>query len=214
MKKIAWLFLGLLALPFAAAAADPYKEGVHYVEAPFPVLPETGTKVEVREFFWYGCPHCFHLEPHVDGWLKKLPANAAFIRTPTFDPVHAQAYYALEGLGLLDKLHLAIFKHMHETLRTQEERARFKDPKAVQDFIVSQGVDRKKLLDAWNSFSVRIKLTNAQRLAQDLNVRSVPTLVVDGKYITSPAQTGGEANALKVVDFLIAKAAKERGKKR
>lgn len=150
------------------------------------------------------------LEPALANWLKKLPANAQFVRTPGTAPrwvIHGQAYYAFEALGVLEKLHGPFFKAM------QDKPAAFNDEKAITDFAVSQGVDRKKFGEAFNSFGVRLKLEKAKQLNQDLNISSVPTFVVDGKYLTTAAMAGGEEQMLKLLDELIGKAAKERKKK-
>jgi thiol:disulfide interchange protein DsbA len=178
---------------------------------PFPTPVETGNKIEVREFFWYGCPHCYMLEPALTRWLKKLPANAQFVRTPgTASPrweLHAQAYYTFEALGVTAKLHEAFFKAV------QEQHDTLNDEKSITDFAVSHGVDRKRFSEAFNSFGVRLKFEKAKQINKDLNIDSVPTLVVDGKYLTGPAMTGGEDEFFKVLDQLISKAAKERKKR-
>lgn len=202
-----WL-MAMFLLPGLVNAG--FEEGRHYMVLPFPAAVETGDKIEVREFFWYGCPHCHVLEPALANWLKKLPANAQFVRTPGTAPrwvIHGQAYYAFEALGVLEKLHGPFFKAM------QDKPAAFNDEKAITDFAVSQGVDRKKFGEAFNSFGVRLKLEKAKQLNQDLNISSVPTFVVDGKYLTTAAMAGGEEQMLKLLDELIGKAAKERKKK-
>lgn len=187
-----------------------FEEGRHYMVLPFPAAVETGNKIEVREIFWYGCPHCYVLEPTLASWVKKMPANAQFVRTPGTAPrwmIHGQAYYTFEALGVLDKLHSAFFKTV------QEQPTAFNDEKAITGFAVSQGVDRKKFDEAFNSFGVRLRLEKAKQLNQDLNINSVPTIVVDGKYLTTTAMAGGEGAMLKLLDDLIGKAAKERKKK-
>ena len=198
----------LFLLPGLAHAG--FEEGRHYMVLPFPTAVETGNKIEVREIFWYGCPHCYVLEPTLKNWLKKLPANAQFVRTPGTAPrwmIHGQAYYAFEALGVLENLHEAFFKAM------QEQPGAFNDEKAVAAFATSHGVDRKKFDEAFNSFGVRLKLEKAKQINQDLNISSVPAIVVDGKYLTTAAMAGGEGQMLKLLDDLISKAAKERKKK-
>jgi thiol:disulfide interchange protein DsbA len=198
----------LFLIPGLAHAG--FEEGRHYMTLPFPAQVETGDKIEVREFFWYGCPHCYVLEPALNSWLKKMPANAQFVRTPGAAPrwvIHGQAYYAFEAMGVLEKLHGPFFKAM------QDKPGAFNDEKAVADFAASQGVDRKKFNEAFNSFGVRLKLEKAKQLNRDLNISSVPAIVVDGKYLTNAAMAGGEGPMLKLLDDLIGKAAKERKKK-
>lgn len=205
-------FLGgcLMALLLAGPAQAGFEEGRHYMVLPFSAPVETGDKIEVREFFWYGCPHCYVLEPALANWLKKMPANVKFVRTPGTAPrwmIHAQAYYAFEALGALEKLHGAFFKAM------QDKSAALNDEKAIADFVASQGVDRTKFSEALNSFGVRLKLEKAKQLNQDLNISSVPAMVVDGKYLTTAAMAGGEGAMLSLLDDLIGKAVKERRKK-
>ena len=209
MKR--WMGAGLimlLLLPGLAPAA--VVEGRHYMEVPFPATVETGKKIEVREFFWYGCPHCYVLEPALEKWLKQLPSNAQFVRTPgTASPawrIHAQAYYTFEALGEADKWHSAFFKAV------QEHHQEYNDASGIEKFAVAHGIDKQKFQDAFNSFGVRLKLEKDIQLNQDLNINSVPTIVVDGKYLTSPAMAEGEDNFFQVLDFLIKKAAQERKK--
>jgi thiol:disulfide interchange protein DsbA len=199
--------MALFLLPGLAQAG--FEEGKHYMVLPFPAAVETGDKIEVREFFWYGCPHCYVLEPVLAKWLKKIPANAQFVRSPGTAPrwmIHGQAYYTFEAMGALEKLHGGFFKAV------QEQPGAFNDEKTIAGFVTSHGVDRKKFDEAFNSFGVRLKLEKAKQLNQDLNISSVPAIVVDGKYMTTVAMAGGEGQMLKLLDDLIGKAAKERKK--
>jgi len=196
---------------FPVLTRAEFTEGRQYMQVPFPTAVETGNKIEVREIFWYGCPHCYVLEPGLTHWLKKLPANAQFVRTPaTAAPnwqIHAQTYYTFEALGAMEKLHGAFFKAV------QDQKSGLNEEKGIADFVASHGIDRKKFTEAFNSFGVRLKLEKAKQVNQDLNINSVPTLVVDGKYLTSAAMAGGEEAMFKLLDQLISKAAKERNKK-
>lgn len=210
MKRLVqtWLLI-FLFIPFLARAG--VEEGRNYQKLPFMVAVETGNKIEVREIFWYGCPHCYVLEPGITRWLKKMPKNAQFVRTPgTVSPnwlLHAQTYYTFEAMGALEKLHEVFFKGV------QEQRQQLNTEEGIAKFVAAHGVDAKKFSEAFNSFGVRMKLEKAKQLNQDLNINSVPTVVVDGKYLTSPAMAEGEENFFQVLDFLINKAAKERKKK-
>jgi protein dithiol oxidoreductase (disulfide-forming) len=201
-----WLFLWCVPLVGWAE----YSEGVEYIEVvPQPV--ETGAKVEVREFFWYGCPHCFHLEPVLNGWRKTLSPKAKFVRTPAIFrdnwEQHARAYYAFEALGVADKLGVAMFSAIHEKNRPLD------DEKSITAFAVEQGVEEQRFQDAYRSFGMANSLKHGVDLQKRYGITSVPTLVVDGKYITSPALTHGQEELTKVLDFLIDKAAKERKKR-
>ena len=206
MKRLLLALTLLLPLPLAAAPA--YVEGRHYLELALPQPTETGSKIEVREFFWYGCPHCWQLEPELEKWLKKIPANAQFVRTPGVSGrwlVHARAYYAFEMLGALNKTHVAFFRAMHEQNRPLDSED------ALVQFAAANGVDKAKFREAFNSFGVRVKLDKARQMNMEMGVNSVPTLAVDGRYITSPTMAGDGPQALKVVEFLIQKVARERG---
>lgn len=195
----------LLLLPFSGQAQ--YLEGVEYTRVkPQPV--ETGSKIEVREFFWYGCSHCFALEPSLEKWLKTLPKNAQFVRTPgLFNEqwaVHARAYYAFETLGITAKLHYPLFLAIHG------EKRPLNNVDSLAAFVAEKGGDRTAFLDAYNSFGMQANLNRALQAARAYNIDSVPTLIVDGKYMTNSNIAGGHDKVPKVLDFLIKKAAAER----
>lgn len=209
----------LLLLPLSGQAQ--FLEGVEYKRIdPHPV--ETGAKVEVREFFWYGCGHCYALEPHLEKWLKTLPKNVQFIRTPGTSPnwlAHAQAYYAFEALGAVDKLHKPFFDAVQAARQTAPPNTLpFSDENSIAEFVVRHGVDAGKFREAYRSFDVGRKLGRAKQLNGDYEMRfprsllpfSVPVLFVDGKYMTNATIAGGHDKIPQVLDFLIKKAAAER----
>lgn len=206
LKALRLLALGSLVLPLYAAAAT-FEEGRHYTELVFPQDVETGKQIEVREFFWYGCPHCYTLEPTLERWLGKKPKNVEFVRTPGTAPrwlLHAQAYYAAESLGAVPKLHSAMFNAIHAQKRQLDDEA------SLLKFVAEQGVDPAKFKEALNSFGVRLKVEKAKRLNEAYTVNSVPALVIDGKYLTTPAMAGGDEAVVKVVEFLVQKASAGR----
>ncbi len=210
MKRLLLALSLLLPLPLLAAPA--YVEGRHYFELALPQPTETGNKVEVREFFWYGCPHCWQLEPELEKWLKKMPANAGFVRTPGVGGrwlVHARAYYAFEMLGALSRVHTPFFRAMHEQKRPLDTEA------ALVQFAGENGLDKNKFREAFNSFAVRVKLDKARQINTEAGISSVPMMLVDGRYLTSPTMAGNNQELFKVVEFLIQKVARERksGKK-
>jgi len=201
----------LLFLLLPAVSPAGYQEGKHYYELAFNQPVETGDKIEVREFFWYGCPHCYDLEPVLTRWLKRLPPNARFTRTPGVAPqwlIHAQAYYALDSLGAAEKLHAVFFEAMNK------QRRRLNEETSLTQFVAEHGVDPKKFRQAFSSFGVHLKLERAKRLSQEFGIASVPSFVVDGKYLTSPTTAGGEDEVLRVMEYLIKKAAGERKQKK
>jgi thiol:disulfide interchange protein DsbA len=199
------LAFALLLFPFSAGA-ETFQAGRDYQELTFPALPETGSKVEVREFFWFGCPHCFALEPELNEWLKHLPRNAEFVRTPGMAPrwlTHAQVFYALEAMGIEPKLHSVIFDAVQHGEPLDDEDA-------AAAFLSHHGVDAEKFKDAFKSFGVHMKLEQARHLNETLGIDAVPTFVVDGKYKTGGEMARSNARLFQILDYLIGKAAQER----
>lgn len=198
--------LALISFLPLAVSAEPI-DGIEYRRI-MPNLVETGAKIEVREFFWYGCSHCYAFEPYLEQWLAKLPKNVQFVRMPAVFkdpwPIHARTYYAFEAMGILNKMHRPFFDAMHL------ERQPLNDPESIADFVKKKGVDREAFLNAYNSFSVETKTGRAKFAMQTYGIESVPTIVVDGKFLTSPQMAGGHDLVLSVVDYLVGKAAAER----
>ncbi|MDP2834024.1 MAG: thiol:disulfide interchange protein DsbA/DsbL [Pseudomonadota bacterium] len=198
MKRFAPLALILLLASAPAVALDWGKD---YVEVPTQPTSVKRGQVEVLEFFWYRCPHCFHLEPELNAWTKKLPKNVVFKRVPgvlneSWMPL-TRAYYALEATGLLEKLHDDVFHAIHV------EGIDLNPPGAFLDWAAKKGADRKKLADAYNSFAVDAKAMRAQQMTRALKLTGVPAFVVSGKYSTSAYLTGGNPQTFKVLDELI-----------
>lgn len=203
MKRIVtWLAaVFLMPLMMATAQASNFEEGVHYKRVS-PALPtSTGKKIEVAEYFWYGCPHCNQFEPFLNRWKKKLAADVEFVRIPaTFRPeweVHARAYYAAESMGVLDKTHSATFSALHD------QRRNLFSPDEISAFYGDLGIDRKQFDAATKSFSTSSKLNRAKDLVRRSGIEGVPAVVVNGKYRIDAQSAGGYANMLKVVDFLV-----------
>ena len=143
--------LALLGLLLPVANGAQFIEGQHYIEMPFSDSLKTGKKVEVREFFWYGCPHCYRLEPLLGEWLKTKPKAALFVRTPAFLPkweVHARLYYSLESLNKVDALHGKFFDSV------QNSKSKMSNKADIVSFITSNGVSKAEFLKAWDSFEI------------------------------------------------------------
>jgi len=161
----------------------------------------------VIEFFSYGCPHCAALEPFLDKWLEKLPPDVAFRRVPVMFQQRwvplAKIYYTLDALGDA-KLSPEVFKAIHQT------GTPLWDTKAFLDWAVSKGLDRKKVEDVFTSFAIDGKMKRAMQLAQEYQIQAVPTVVVDGKFMTSSDRVGTHANLPAAIDELVAKARSER----
>lgn len=200
--------LGLLlslTMVTAFAAAVP---GRDFAAVNPPQPTDSGTKIEVVEFFSYACPHCNHLEPALEAWARRLPANVVIHRIPvTFGrpdwvPL-AKLYLTLETLGEADRLNGKVFQAVHE------QHINLASPEACTNWAATQGLDGKKFADVYNSFGIASRLQRANLKAQAYAIDGVPALIVDGRYRTSPAMAGGNEQSLAVTDELIAAASKE-----
>lgn len=193
---------------FSLAANAELQPGKDYKLVSPPQSVETGKKIEVLEVFYYGCSHCFDLEPVIVPWIKRLPRDVAFRRMPaairdSWVPL-AKAFYAAEALNAVDKLHADMFNDIHvQDLNLGDEAVLF-------DWVAKHGVDRKRFSDAYASFAVQSKVQRAMQMTRAYGVTGVPSVVVDGKYLTSPAMVGSLEGLLPVLDQLIAKARRER----
>lgn len=194
------------------AAPEEAFEGRDFTRLNPPHAVATGKKIEVLEFFWYRCPHCFHLEPGLTKWLKTLPRDAQIRRAPAvFRPdwmPGAKIYYTLEQMGQLGRLHDKVFNAYNAA------NLDLNNPAVLGDWIAKQGVDRKKFEAIYNSFSTQSKAMQGAQLATEYAITGVPTLVVDGKFMTSVSMTGSEARLFEVLDQLIARARAERAGKK
>ncbi|MHB1051872.1 MAG: thiol:disulfide interchange protein DsbA/DsbL [Thiobacillus sp.] len=196
---------------FSAYAADAIFEGHDYVRVKNAQPVATGNKVEVLEFFWYRCPHCFQLEPAINTWLKTLPKDAQVRRVPAvfrddWAPA-AKTYYTLEQMGLLDRLHNKVFDAYHI------ENINLNDPAVLGGWVKKQGVDRKKFEAIYNAFSTQSKTLQGGKLAAAYAITGVPAFIIDGKYTTSMSMAQSESRLFEILDQLIVKARAERGRK-
>ena len=198
--------LGLVALPAAYAQAGAPVEGTHYVRLGTPVavtLP-AGKAVEVVEFFWYGCPHCFAFEPTLENWIKKLPADGSFRRVPagftaTYQ-MHQKVFYALEEIGQLDAVHGKLFNAIHV------QNKRLNSESEVTAFLTTVGVEEARFSAAMKSFGVNTKANRAKQLSEAYKIDGVPALGVQGRFYTSMPMAGSADKAVAVADFLIQRA--------
>jgi protein dithiol oxidoreductase (disulfide-forming) len=194
------------------AHAQP-KAGVEYHELSTPQPTDTAGKIEVLEFFWYGCPHCYNFEPILSGWVKKLPKDTQFRRVPAmFNDEYAQgarAFYALDAIGEEERVHKALFDAVHTG-----SRLRVADEAALTEWLGKQGVDTKKFAAAYRSFSVEGKLKRAAQLTQAYKFDGVPSMVVNGKYVVNTDKVTSFDQLLAITDFLIDQSRKTGGKER
>jgi thiol:disulfide interchange protein DsbA len=185
-------------------------EGTNYVKLSqaAPVSAPAG-KVEVVEFFWYGCPHCNHFEPYLAAWVAKLPPDVVFRRVPVaFREVpfaaHQQLYFAIEALGLVPTLHAKVFHAIHV------EQQKLDNPEAIGVWVSKNGVDPVKFLAMYNSFAVQTKTRQARTLVDAYKIDGVPTLGIAGQFYTSVSLNATPEKTLAVADVLIAKARKPK----
>ena len=211
IRKTVLAFAGLALVATAAGAgAQGLTEGTNYVRLKNTMPVESGKNIEVIEFFSFGCPHCGELEPMLQGWLKNKPADVTFRRVPVmFQPRWenlARVYYTLEALTeekLIPEVFLAV--HARNTPLWNE--------KDFLDWVATKGVDRKKAEELFNSFGINGKVSRAKQLAGAYQIQSVPTIIVDGKFVTgSDRIQGGHAAMPAAIDALVVKARAERPK--
>ncbi len=198
--------LGAAASLFAgpAAAQGSPAEGRQFKKIEPPVPPATPGKIEVIEFFSYACPHCNEFEPTLEAWVKKLPADVAFTRVPVpflmnFENL-MRTYYSLETLGQVDAMQRKIFAAIHV------EHNYLEKPADIAALMAKNGIDAAKFTSVFNSFSVANSVTRAKKLRGTYNIDSVPTIAVNGRWTTSPADANGLEQATAVADYLIQRA--------
>ncbi|NOQ36914.1 MAG: thioredoxin domain-containing protein [Methylococcaceae bacterium] len=204
LKNIFFVFLFSFS-----ALLHAEEKGYDTLSPPQPV--KNPAKVEVIEFFWYGCPHCYNLEPYLNKWLENKPANVEFIRQPAaFSKVwadHAKAYYVAETLGVVDKLHGDLFeviqKDPQKSLRTDEQ---------LLAFFTAKGVDKAKVEEAIGSFMVDTKVRQAKVTPARYGLTGVPALIVNGKYKITGRLAGSHENMITVLEKLIAEETKAANK--
>ncbi len=203
MKKLV-IFIFLLVNSALLQAAD-YSEGTHYKKLPAQQT-SSGEKVEVLEFFWYGCPHCYSFEPYLKTWEKTKPANVELVRVPAiFRPeweVQARAYYALSNMGKIDDVHGKIFTAINK------DKKRLDKKEHIVDFVEKNGVDRKIFLEEYDSFAVDSMVRKAKKKIKAYQIQGVPSIVINGKYLTSGSMAGSYDNMIKITNYLIAKESK------
>ena len=192
-----------LGLPGVAGAQGAPVEGRHYVRLSQPVgtHAEPG-RIEVIEFFWYGCPHCNAFEPQLEAWIKQLPADVAFHRVPVAfgaNPfvAHQRLYYALDALGLVPALHRKVFYAVHN------DRQRLDQPAEIGAFVASHGIDPAKFLEAYQSFGTAAKVRQANLLVDGYKIDGVPAIGIHGRYYTSGTLAGDNGRALAVTEVLV-----------
>jgi thiol:disulfide interchange protein DsbA len=207
-------FLPFLALACLAAVASAQevraRQNLEYrLIAPQPV--ETGERIEIIDFFWYGCPYCNELQPALDEWAKRKPADVTVRRIPvilrdTWAP-HARIYYTLELLGEAERLHAQVYRSYHV------EELHMSKPDVMEQWAVRNGIERRRWLDAYYSPEVDARIARAAQATKRYDVQGTPSLVVDGRYLTSSSMTATVRGILPVVDDLVHLARQRRSDK-
>ena len=199
----AWGVALMLALLSTTIVAEEFVEGTDYTIISPRIETNVGEdKIEVIEFFWYGCPHCYTVEPYIKGW--KMPEDVELVRIPaTFSErwiIHAKVYYVLESLDRLD-LHEVFFNAIHG----RQQRRDLVDTKKIAEFFASfnSGIAEEKFLKTYNSFVVNTKTQKADRLIRAYAIKSVPTFIVNGRYLTSPSMVGNSPRLINALDYLV-----------
>jgi thiol:disulfide interchange protein DsbA len=214
LPLLARVVLPLLALACLAGAAQAQevraRQNLEYrLISPQPVA--AGEGIEVIDFFWYGCPYCNELEPALNEWIKRKPADVTVRRIPvilrdTWAP-HARIYYTLELLGEAERLHAAVYRSYHL------EELHMSKPDVMEQWAVKHGIERRRWVDAYSSPEVDARIARAAQATKRYEVQGTPSVVVDGRYLTSSSMTPTVRGVLPVVDDLIRLAREQRGGK-
>lgn len=196
--------LALVALPGADAGAQNFTEGTHYTRINPPMKTGTpGGKIEVREFFWYGCPHCYSFEPYILKWKKQAPADVVVIQTPAVLGerwvAHAYTYYTLDELGVLDKLHPVFFAALHK------DKKRLTTLDEIADFFTLHGIEKSHFVNVYKSFSVNNRVKKAEDLGLRAQVKGVPFVTVAGRYAVVLGSLNSFQQLTDLLDHLVAK---------
>ncbi len=204
-KQLAGAGLGLAVAGAARAQGAPV-EGKDYVklQTAAPVtLATPQKKIDVIEFFWYGCSHCFAFEPVLESWVKRLPADVQFRQLPFAligPPEHQKMFYALEEIGQREAMHRKLFNAIHVQSKRLNSEA------DITAFLVANGVDGAKFSEAYKSFAVNTLVSRGKQLSNAYKIDGVPALGVHGRYYTAASLAGTHERAVMVADYLIQRA--------
>jgi len=204
------LALASLALAGSALAQEiRARQNIDYRVIPAQPV-ETGERIEVIDFFWYGCPYCNELQPALEDWIKRKPDDVAVRRIPTilkdnWAP-HARIYYTLELLGEVERLHLKVYHSYHV------EELSMSKPDVMEQWAVKNGIERRRWVDAYFSPEVDARIARAFQAAKRYNVQGTPSVVVDGRYLTSSSMTPTVRGMVPVLEDLVRLARQNRGK--
>ncbi len=205
-KAVAGLLLALAVTGVQAQA----QLGRDYILLDPPRAVTSGDKIEVIEFFYYGCPVCYELEPQLSRWAFNAPGSVALRRVPALSSDNwdnfAKLFYTLEAMGQLARLHWPVYDNFHFN------GVKLNDEAVMAGWVSHNGLDKQQFIDTYHSPEIQAKLATARDMTRSYDIRGVPSIVVDGKFLTSARMTGSTHALMRVVDQLVELARKERGK--
>lgn len=209
MKNMLLSLMLLAGFTASTAWADP-QMGEQFDQVAQQISTDQPAKIEVMELFWYGCPHCYHMEQPLQAWVKKQPADVYFKRMPALPNASwapmAKAYFAMQELGVLEKLHSQLFDAIHKAKSLNPA-----DEAAAIDWVTKQGgLDKIKVEKAFKSFATNMQMNKAMQVFRSSGATGVPALIIDGKYITGSSMAGGNEAALQTADFIIQNVRKDK----
>jgi thiol:disulfide interchange protein DsbA len=192
----------------AGAASAQIQPGREFYRIDPPRVAADDRRIEVIEFFYYGCPVCYETQPILSRWLGTAPEYVSIRRVPAlstekWEP-YAKLFYALEALGAVGRLHWPVYDNIHF------EDVKLNDEKIMADWVARNGIDRQKFVETYGSADVAGKVAQARELLKAYDVRGVPTFIVDGKFLTSARLAGGTSQVIEVIDHLVRLAREER----
>lgn len=199
-KMVLGLWLGLLS----PAPADD-----SWVEINPPQETRSGDRIEVLEFFWYGCPHCFRFEPYLQKWHEDSPDDVLLVQVPAISSKtwlpHARAFYTAMTMGILEDHHQALYDAIHQ------DKRRLDDERTLREFFTERGVDGKEYQRVYRSEEVDQLAKRAYLMTRNYKISGVPALIVNGRYMTSPSAAGGAEQAIAALRQLITRERRRQG---
>ena len=202
------LGLALAAACLAARAQSISPKDFQALDPPHPV--STGERIEVLEFFYYGCPVCYEAQPHISRWLLKAGPDVAIVRVPAAftesSESFARTFYTLGTMNEIARLHWPLYDNHHFDGKELNEE------KNVIAWVAANGVERERFTELWHSDQVKAQVEAAKKALETYGVKGVPTFVIDGKYMTSARLSGGVQRMMQTVQYLVERAALERKK--
>jgi thiol:disulfide interchange protein DsbA len=210
LRLAAAAFVTFLLGLAAAQAQQPPVAGRDFAELSPPRPVSTGERVEVIEFFYYGCPVCYESQPHIAKWLMRAGPGIAMMRVPAAftesSESFARTFYTLGAMNQIARLHWPLYDNHHFDGKQLNEE------KNVTDWVAGNGIDRARFTELWSSADVKAQVESAKKALDTYQIKGVPSFVIDGKYITSARMAGGTKEMIRVVEYLVERAASERRK--